>query len=120
MGRSFDPVGRTSNMIIGGGSNIYPSEVENVLGGHPAVKDVAVIGMPDDQWGEAVHAVIVRHDGVLATESEILGWCEGRIADYKLPRSIAFIDQTDMPRTAAGKILHRTQRAARARDTASP
>jgi fatty-acyl-CoA synthase len=99
-------VGRKSNMIISGGSNIYPAEVENVIGGHPAVKDIAVIGVPDERVGETVCAVIVCHGGVVVTEREILDWCAGRLAEYKRPRSIALIDETDMPRTATGKIQH--------------
>lgn len=102
---------RKSNMIISGGENVYPSEVENLLGAHPKVKDVAVIGVPHEKWGEAVHAVIVLHDGAVATEAEVLDWCRSRIAGYKRPRSVAFIHVDDMPRTATGKILHRTLRA---------
>ncbi len=94
-------------MIISGGENIYPSEVENLLGAHPKVKDVAVIGKPDAKWGEAVHAVLVLREGATASEREILDWCVDRIAGYKRPRSIAFIADEDMPRTATGKILHR-------------
>jgi fatty-acyl-CoA synthase len=99
-------VGRNSKMIISGGSNIYPAEVENVIGGHPAVKDIAVIGVPDERSGEIVCAVVVRHSGAAATEREIIDWCEGRLAEYKRPRSIAFVDESDMPRTATGKIQH--------------
>jgi acyl-CoA synthetase (AMP-forming)/AMP-acid ligase II len=100
-------VDRKKNMIISGGENVYPSEVENLLGSHPKVKDVAVIGRPHDKWGEAVHAVIVLHEGATASEREMLDWCAGRIAGYKRPRSVAFIADADMPRTATGKILHR-------------
>jgi fatty-acyl-CoA synthase len=100
-------VDRKNNMIISGGENIYPSEVENLLGGHPAVKDVAVIGRPHEKWGEAVHAVIVLRDGARASETEILDWCSGKIAGFKRPRSVAFIADAEMPRTATGKILHR-------------
>jgi fatty-acyl-CoA synthase len=103
-------VDRKSNMIISGGENVYPSEVENVLGGHPAVKDVAVIGVPDDKWGERVHAVVVLHPGRTVPEGEMIEWCRERIAGYKRPRSIAFVAEDDMPRTATGKILHRTLR----------
>jgi acyl-CoA synthetase (AMP-forming)/AMP-acid ligase II len=103
-------VDRKSNMIISGGENVYPSEVENLLGSHPAVKDVAVIGVPHDTWGEAVHAVVVLHAGTTACEGELLNWCRGRIAGYKRPRSIAFISDAQMPRTATGKILHRELR----------
>jgi acyl-CoA synthetase (AMP-forming)/AMP-acid ligase II len=101
---------RKSNMIISGGENVYPSEVENLLGSHPKVKDVAVIGVADDVWGEAVRAVIVLHDGQTATEGELLDWCRPRIAGYKRPRSVAFIQEEEMPRTATGKIQHRLLR----------
>jgi fatty-acyl-CoA synthase len=103
-------VDRKSNMIISGGENVYPSEVESLLGQHPAVKDVAVVGVPDAKWGEAVHAVVVLHAGSTADEAGILDWCKTRIAGYKRPRSIAFIAEADMPRTATGKILHRVLR----------
>lgn len=103
-------VDRKSNMIISGGENIYPSEVEGVLGAHPKVKDVAVIGVPHDKWGEAVLAVVVLHEEIEASESEILDWCRGRIAGYKRPQSIQFLSDAQMPRTATGKILHRVLR----------
>lgn len=100
-------VDRKNNLIISGGENIYPSEVESVLLGHPQVKDVAVIGIADRKWGERVHAVVVpRGDGALA-ENELLDWCRQRLAGYKRPRSISFIEEHDMPRTATGKIQHR-------------
>ena len=100
-------VDRKSNMIICGGENVYPSEVEAVLGAHPAVKDAAVIGVPDDKWGERVHGVVVLRDGAMAIEAELLAWCRERIAGYKRPRSIAIIRDEDMPKTATGKIQHR-------------
>jgi acyl-CoA synthetase (AMP-forming)/AMP-acid ligase II len=103
-------VDRKSNMIISGGENVYPSEVEGVLGAHPKIKDVAVVGMPHDTWGEAVHAVIVLHDGQRASEAEIIDWCRDRIAGYKRPRAVSFIADVEMPRTATGKILHRVLR----------
>ncbi len=103
-------VDRKSNMIISGGENIYPSEVEGVLGAHPKVKDVAVIGLPDAKWGEAVQAVIVLHDGQQASVAEMLDFCRDRLAGYKRPRAVLFITDADMPRTATGKILHRTLR----------
>lgn len=104
-------VDRKKNMIISGGENVYPSEVESVLGRHPKVKDVAVIGVPHEKWGEAVHAVVVLHEGVTATAEEILQWCRDKIAGYKRPRSITFLREEEMPRTATGKILHRRLRA---------
>jgi fatty-acyl-CoA synthase len=103
-------VDRKSNMIISGGENIYPSEVEGVIASHPKVKDVAVIGVPHDKWGEAVHAVVVLHQGVQASEAELVDWCRGRVAGYKRPQSIRFLADTEMPRTATGKILHRALR----------
>ncbi len=103
-------VDRKSNMIITGGENVYPSEVEGVLGAHPKVKDVAVIGVPHDKWGEAVHAVVVLHQAAEATEAELLDWCRGRIAGYKRPQSVHFVADAEMPRTATGKILHRMLR----------
>jgi fatty-acyl-CoA synthase len=103
-------VDRKSNMIISGGENVYPSEVEAMLGAHPKVKDVAVIGVADGKWGERVHAVIIAHDGETLTEEEILGWGKNRIAGYKRPRSVSFIRDDEMPRTATGKILHRVLR----------
>ena len=103
-------VDRKSNMIISGGENVYPSEVESVLGAHPDVKDVAVIGVPHDKWGEAVHAVVVMRDGHSMTESAMLDWCRDKMAGYKRPRSVAFISEEQMPRTATGKIQHRKLR----------
>ena len=103
-------VDRKSNMIITGGENVYPSEIENALGGFPGVKDVAVIGVPHEKWGEAVHAVIVMHEGAQTTEVEVLDWCRDRMAGYKRPRSISFLTEAEMPRTATGKILHRILR----------
>jgi acyl-CoA synthetase (AMP-forming)/AMP-acid ligase II len=104
-------VDRKSNMIISGGEDVYPSEVEALLGSHPMVKDVAVIGVPDTTWGERVHAVIVLHDGAAASSGELVEWCRDRIAGYKRPRSVSIIREDEMPRTATGKILHRELRA---------
>jgi acyl-CoA synthetase (AMP-forming)/AMP-acid ligase II len=103
-------VDRKKNMIISGGENVYPSEVESLLASHPKVKDVAVIGVPHEKWGESVHAVIILHDGAGAAEDEILEWCKDKVAGYKRPRSAAFITEAEMPRTATGKILHRVLR----------
>jgi fatty-acyl-CoA synthase len=81
-----------------------------MLGGHPKVKDVAVIGIADAKWGERVHAVIIPRDGETPSENEILDWCKDRIAGFKRPRSVSFIREADMPRTVTGKILHRVLR----------
>ncbi len=106
-------VDRKANMIITGGENVYPSEVENVLGAHAAVRDVAVIGVPHPKWGEAVKAVVVLHDGYEASDKtarEIMDFCRGKLAGFKRPKSIDFIQDQDMPRTPTGKILHRKLR----------
>ncbi len=104
-------VDRKANMIISGGENVYPSEVETVLGAHPKVKDVAVIGVADAVWGERVHAVIIpRGEDDAPTPEEIMEWCRNRIAGYKRPRSVSIIGDDEMPRTATGKVLHRVLR----------
>ncbi len=109
----FYLVDRKKNMIITGGENVFPSEVESVIGSHPAVKDVAVIGVPDDKWGESVKAVIILNQNYEQSEDlkkEIMVHCQGKIAGYKRPKSVDFINDEDMPRTATGKILHRVLR----------
>jgi acyl-CoA synthetase (AMP-forming)/AMP-acid ligase II len=103
-------VDRKANMIISGGENVFPSEVENVVGGNPKVKDVAVIGVPHEKWGEQVTAVVVLHEGQTATEKEISDYCKGKIAGFKVPKNIIFIKDEEMPRSGAGKILHRILR----------
>jgi acyl-CoA synthetase (AMP-forming)/AMP-acid ligase II len=103
-------VDRKSNMIITGGEKVYPSEVEQALGGHPDVRDVAVIGVPDPKWGEAVMAVVVPRPGREPPASGLIEHARARLAGYKIPRSVAFIRDEEMPRTATGKILHRLLR----------
>ena len=103
-------VDRKSNLIISGGENIYPSEVESALGAHPNVKDVAVIGVAHDKWGEAVQAVVVLHEGQASSEDELRAWCKQRMASFKCPQSVLFLADHEMPRTATGKILHRVLR----------
>lgn len=103
-------VDRKANMIISGGENIFPSEVENVIGGNTKVKDVAVIGIPHEKWGEQVAAVVVLHEGAYATEQEISEYCREKIAGYKVPKRVIFIKDDEMPRSGAGKILHRLLR----------
>jgi acyl-CoA synthetase (AMP-forming)/AMP-acid ligase II len=100
-------VDRKSNMIISGGENIYPSEVEAVIGAHATVKDVAVVGLVDAKWGERVHAAVVLHDGVTANEADLIAWCKARLAGFKCPRGYSFLHEDEMPRNATGKILHR-------------
>jgi len=103
-------VDRKDNMIITGGEHVYPSEVEAVICQHPKVFDVAVIGAPDDIWGEAVKAVVILKDGKKCTAQEIIDWCRGKVAGYKKPKSVDFIKPEEMPRTTTGKILHRKLR----------
>jgi acyl-CoA synthetase (AMP-forming)/AMP-acid ligase II len=93
-------------MIITGGEHVYPSEVEEVIGSHPKVMDVAVVGLPDEKWGEAVKAVVVLEEGEKSDEKEIIGYCVGKMARYKKPKSVSFISKEEMPRTGTGKIIH--------------
>ena len=95
-------VGRSKDVVISGGFNVYPIEVENVLSEHPAVAEVAVIGLPHEKWGEAVHAVVVARPGAAFTDSELTAFCADRIASYKTPKSIEFAET--LPRTSVGKI----------------
>ena len=99
---------RVKDMIVSGGENIYPAEVESALFGHPSVADVAVIGVPDERWGEAVKAVVVRKPGTETSPAELINWARERIAGYKLPKSVDFIDA--LPRNPTGKILKRELR----------
>jgi long-chain acyl-CoA synthetase len=99
---------RVKDMIISGGENIYPAEVESALFSHPAVADVAVIGVPDEKWGEAVKAFVVKRPGAEVTADELIGFARERIAGYKTPRSVDFVDT--LPRTPTGKILKRELR----------
>jgi len=94
---------RLKDMIISGGENVYPAEVENVLAGHPAVAACAVIGVPDADWGERVHAVVVLRPGQDASIEEVRAFVKDRIAGYKAPRSLTIVDE--MPMTGTGKII---------------
>jgi acyl-CoA synthetase (AMP-forming)/AMP-acid ligase II len=106
-------VDRKANMIITGGENVYPSEVESVVGAHEAVRDIAVIGIPDEKWGEAVKAIVVLNEGYEPGETlakDIMVSGRGKLAGYKIPKTIDFIEDDSMPRTPTGKILHRILR----------
>jgi acyl-CoA synthetase (AMP-forming)/AMP-acid ligase II len=100
---------RKSDMIITGGMNVYPAEIEAALEQHPHVFDVAVFGIPSEQWGEVVHATVVRAPGSSLTAEEITEFGRGHLASYKVPRSVDFTDE--LPRTGSGKILKRQLRA---------
>ena len=99
---------RIKDMIITGAENVYPAEVESALYGHPAVADVAVIGVPDAKWGEAVKAMVVLKSGAAADPAEIIAHARARIAGFKCPKSVDFIDA--LPRNPSGKILRRALR----------
>jgi acyl-CoA synthetase (AMP-forming)/AMP-acid ligase II len=100
---------RARDMVISGGENIYPAEVEAVLARHPAVAEVAVIGRPDPAWGEAVHAVITPAGGSDPSAEEIIAWCRDRLAHFKCPKSVEFTGA--LPRTTTGKVLKRELRS---------
>jgi len=103
-------VDRIKDMIVSGGENVYSAEVENALAKHPAVAACAVIGVPDERWGERVHAVVVRAPEQRAGEDELRAFCREYIAGYKVPRSVEFV--AELPMSGAGKILKRELRKA--------
>jgi fatty-acyl-CoA synthase len=95
-------VGRSKDMIISGGENIYPAEIETLLAQHPAVAECAVVGMPDDRWGERVVAVVTLHEGHTAPDDELLAGVRERLARYKHPRGVVRLQA--LPKTALGKV----------------
>jgi acyl-CoA synthetase (AMP-forming)/AMP-acid ligase II len=99
---------RAKDVIITGGSNVYPREVEEVLLAHPGVREAAVVGVPDPEWGESVRAFVVAAGD--ATPGELIEWCRGRLASFKKPRQVILV--TELPKNAAGKILKRELRRA--------
>ena len=99
---------RVKDMIISGGENVYPAEVESVLAEHPAVAEVGVIGVPDERWGEAVKAIVVLRPDAIVTGDALVAWSRTRIAGFKSPRSVDFVDT--LPRNGAGKLLKRVLR----------
>jgi long-chain acyl-CoA synthetase len=99
---------RLKDMIVSAGENVSPAEVENVLMTHPGVGDVAVIGVPDERWGEAVKAIVVPAAGTSPSEAELIAYARERLAGFKLPKSVDFADA--LPRTPSGKLLKRTLR----------
>jgi len=104
----FSIVDRTKDMIISGGENIYPKEIENIIITHPAIAEVAVFGIPDEMWGEAVCAAIVTKEGENLSEEALIEFCSFRVAGYKKPKKVLFLD--DLPKNAAGKITKNTLR----------
>ncbi|MBX9720547.1 MAG: AMP-binding protein, partial [Candidatus Obscuribacterales bacterium] len=106
---SINIVDRKKDMIITGGENVFSNEVEYALYEHPGVADCAVFGIPDERWGEAVHAVVVRRQGhEMLSEDELINFVKERLAKYKAPRSIEFM--TELPKTGSGKIFKRELR----------
>jgi len=101
---------RIKDMIVSGGENVYPREVENVLFEHPAIADAAVIGVPDEKWGEAVTAVLVLRDGASLEPEELIDFCRGKLGAYKIPRQIRYVGE--LPRNASGKVLKKDLRDA--------
>ena len=99
---------RQKDMIISGGANIYPREIEEVIQQHPAVKEVAVVGVPDELWGESVKAIVALREGCFATEQDLINECLAHLASYKRPRSVEFVPE--LPKNAYGKILKRELR----------
>lgn len=101
-------VDRTRDMIISGGENIYPTEIEDALYSNPKVLEAAVIGVPDERWGESVTALIVLNEGQSSDQDEIIEYCRGRLAGFKIPRSVSFVPE--LPKSTSGKILKRVIR----------
>jgi acyl-CoA synthetase (AMP-forming)/AMP-acid ligase II len=101
-------VDRKKDLIITGGENVFPREVEEILYAHPAVLEAAVIGVPDPTWGETPHAIVVRRPNVEVGEQELIEFCRARLAHYKCPKAVEFRDE--LPKTPSGKILKRALR----------
>ena len=101
-------VDRTSDMIITGGYNVYPREVEDALLAHRAVLECAVVGAPHEKWVEVVTAFVVMRPGIAASEDELIRFARERLASYKVPKSVRFVDQ--IPKNAVGKVLRRALR----------
>ncbi len=99
---------RQKDMLISGGANIYPKEIENVLESHPDIFESAVIGLPNEEWGERPHALIVLNQGAQLTSDEILSFCRQHLASYKVPSSLAFVDE--LPHMVSGKLAKRELR----------
>jgi fatty-acyl-CoA synthase len=98
-------VDRKRYLIKTGGENVYPAEVELAIASHPAVQEVCVIGIPDEHWGETIKAVIALRPGQQLTAAEVVAWCRDRVAGYKRPRYVEFMDAAALPRSTTGKLL---------------
>ena len=101
-------VDRAKDMIVTGGVNVFPAEIEEVIAAVPGVHEIAVIGVPDETWGESVRAYVVRRPGSVVTAQDILSACTSRLASFKKPRSVEFV--AELPKSPAGKVLKRELR----------
>jgi acyl-CoA synthetase (AMP-forming)/AMP-acid ligase II len=97
-------------MIKPGGENVYTPEVESMIAAHPSVLEVAVIGVPDPKWGEAIRAVVATRNGATLTEADLIGWCRERMTHFKCPASVVFVDS--LPKGGTGKVQKGALRAA--------
>jgi fatty-acyl-CoA synthase len=97
--------GRDDDMIVSGGENVFPAEVEDLLAGHDAVAEVAVFGVDDEEFGQRLKAVVVTRDGASLSEDDVKGYVKSNLAGYKVPRDVEFVDE--LPRTSTGKVLKR-------------
>jgi fatty-acyl-CoA synthase len=109
-------VGRLKDLVISGGENVYPAEIEDVLHAHPSVAEAAVVGVQDARWGEACHAFVVLRPGTVVDEVDLLEWCRGRLARFKVPKAVDFVDA--LPRSSMNKVLKDDLRARLAREEA--
>jgi fatty-acyl-CoA synthase len=94
--------GRIKDMVIRGGENLYPREIEEFLYGHPDIADVQVVGVPDERYGEELAAFVIRREGASCTEDDLRAWCQGKIAHHKVPRYVCFV--AEFPMTVTGKV----------------
>ncbi len=101
---------RVHDMVISGGVNIYPAEIEEHLHNHPEVVEAAVVGVPDEEWGERLKAFVVRRPGSQLSADEVVQFCRDKLADFKRPREVVFVDA--LPRNPTGKVLKRELRSA--------
>ncbi len=100
-------VQRRSDLIVSGGENVYPSEVEAVLRSHPAVEDACVVGVPDAEWGQRVAAMVALRAGATVSAADLIAYSRERLAGYKQPRTVVFVDE--LPQTASGKVQRRAR-----------
>ena len=110
----FYIIDRKKDMIVSGGENIYPREIEEVLLRHQAIADIAVVGIPDPIWGETVKAFVVTKEGETVTEKDVIDFCKKHLATYKKPKQVAFI--STIPRNSSGKVLKRILKSGSKKD----